>query len=200
MKKGGAGKTSTLVPLAYLAAQQGKKVALIDMDTTPSAEQWIKAAEMTGENFACDRVTAEELEPLLNEIRASGTIDYVFIDTPPGDKHVIVQAMSEADLLLMPVHIGSGDIPQLIETYHLMKLPLRANPALKHLIVVNHGGTMPAVTRDTVEAIQEGLPEANVAQTVIPYARLYALGKGSRPDSKWWHFDALWSEIQEVLA
>ncbi|MFC3832889.1 MULTISPECIES: ParA family protein [Deinococcus] len=200
MKKGGAGKTSTIVPLAYLAALTGARVALIDMDTTPSAEQWVNAAELAGETLACDRVTAEELEPLLAEIKASGLIDFVFIDTPPGDKHIIVQAMSESDLVLMPVHIGSGDLPQLLETYHLMKLPLRANPALQHLIVVNHGGTMPAVTRDTVEAIREGIPEARLARTVVPYSRLYALGKGSRPDGKWWHFTQLWDEIREALA
>lgn len=35
MKKGGAGKTSTIVPLASLAAQAGARVALIDMDSTP---------------------------------------------------------------------------------------------------------------------------------------------------------------------
>ncbi len=200
MKKGGAGKTSTIVPLAYLAAQAGARVALIDMDTTPSAQQWVQAAGLTSDRFVCDRVTADELEGLLTEIRASDTIDFVFIDTPPGDKHAIVQAMSESDLVLMPVHIGSGDLPQLVETYHLMKLPLRANPNLKHLIIVNHAGTMPAVTRDTIEAIQDGLPEAQVAQTAIPYSRQYALAKGTKPNVKWWHYDNLWREIQAVLA
>lgn len=201
MKKGGAGKTSTIVPLAYLAARAGARVALIDMDPTPSAQQWVDAAGLSGERLACDRVGAEELGPLLADVRASNAMDYVFVDTPPGDRHVIVQAMSEADLALMPVHIGSGDLPQLVETYHLMRLPLRANPDLKHLIVVNHAGTMPAVTRDTIEGIREGIPEAQVARTTIPYSRQYALAKGSRPDPvKWWHYDELWKEIQAVLA
>ena len=108
--------------------------------------------------------------------------------------------MSESDLALMPVHIGSGDIPQLVETFHLMRLPLKANPNLRHLVVVNHGGTMPAVQRDTIDAIREGLPEVRVAETIIPYSRVYALAKGNRPDAKWWHYEKLWREVQAVLA
>lgn len=201
MKKGGAGKTSTIVPLAFLAAHAGARVALIDMDSTPSAQQWVQAAGLASDTLACDRVSAEELPQLLSEIRESGAIDYVMIDTPPGDRHVIVQAMSESDLVLMPVHIGSGDLPQLVETYHLMRLPLKANPNLKHLIVVNHAGTMPAVTRDTMDGIREGIPEARIAQTTIPYSRQYALAKGMVPNAaKWWHFSKLWGEVQEALA
>jgi chromosome partitioning protein len=200
MKKGGAGKTSTIVPLASFAAQSGARVALIDMDSTPSAHQWFTAAGLGTETFACDRVTADELDPLLRDIRESGSFDFVFIDTPPGDKHGIVQAMSESDLVLMPLHIGSGDVPQLVETYHLMRLPLRANPQLQHLVVVNHAGTMPAVTRDTISAIREELPDAHVAATTIPYSKQYALAKGARPDRvKWWHYDKLWREIQDLL-
>ncbi|WP_368667981.1 ParA family protein [Deinococcus sp. GbtcB9] len=200
MKKGGAGKTSTIVPLASFAAQTGARVALIDMDSTPSAHQWFTAAELGSETFACDRVTADELDPLLRDIRESNAFDFVFIDTPPGDKHGIVQAMSESDLVLMPLHIGSGDVPQLVETYHLMRLPLRANPDLQHLVVVNHAGTMPAVTRDTITAIQGELPDARIAATTIPYSKQYALAKGTRPDRvKWWHYDKLWKEIQILL-
>ncbi|MFC4427188.1 ParA family protein [Deinococcus navajonensis] len=200
MKKGGAGKTSTIVPLAYLAAQAGARVALIDMDSTPSAQQWFQAAEMESETFVCDRVTADELDPLLRDIRESDAFDYVFIDTPPGDKHAIVQAMSESDLVLMPLHIGSGDVPQLVETYHLMRLPLKANPTLQHLVVVNHAGTMPAVTRDTIDAIREELPDARVATIAIPYSRQYALAKGTKPTAKWWHYSSLLTEVKAALA
>lgn len=200
MKKGGAGKTSTIVPLTAIAAQAGARVALIDMDTTPSAQQWVQAAGLASDTFACDRVTADELGQLLTDIRESDAFDFVFIDTPPGDKHGIVQAMSESDLLLMPVHIGSGDVPQLVETYHLMRLPLKANPALKHLVVVNHAGTMPKVTQDTIDAIREELPDVQVAATAIPYLKRYALAKGSKPDASWWHFEKLWQEVQGVMA
>lgn len=200
-KKGGAGKTSTIVPLAYLAAQSGKRVALIDADPTPSAWQWVQAAGLAGERLACDRVTASELPGLLEDIRKSGAIDYVMVDTAPGDSHLIVQAMAEADLCLLPAHIGSGDLPQLVETWGLMRLPLKANPGLRHLIVINHGGTMPAVQRDTIAGIGEEIPDARIARTVIPYNRQYALAKGTRPDAaKWWHYVNLWNEIQEVLA
>lgn len=47
------------------------RVALIDMDSTPSAHQWFMAADLGIRTFACDRITADELGPLLRDIRES---------------------------------------------------------------------------------------------------------------------------------
>ena len=164
---------------------------------------------MEGERFACERVAAEELGQMLDGIRKAGLFDYVFVDTPPGDKHAIVEAMTEADLALMPLHIGSGDVPQLVETWHLMRTPLKANPSLRHLIVLNHAGTMPAVTRETEAAIRGALPEARIARQRIDYLERYINAKGnvprfeSRPGHRkdgWWHYENLWTEVEEALA
>ena len=148
--------------------------------------------------FACQRITDEQLAPTLQQLNASGEVQYVLLDTPPVAKEVTLQSMGEADLVLFPTHVGSGDLAQLVQTLGLLRLPLKANPALKYMVVLNHAGTMPAVTRETRQVVEEY--GAAVATTEIPYRKTYIMAKGSRPTADWWHFEQLWREVQGALA
>jgi len=194
--KGGSGKTSTAVPLACMAAKTGKTV-LLDLDPTGSAAQWHAAAGLD-DLFACQRITDEQLAPTLHQLNLQGDVQYVVLDTPPVAKEVTLQSMGEADLVLFPTHVGSGDLAQLVQTLGLLRLPLKANPALKYMVVLNHAGTMPAVTRETRQIVEEY--GASVAVTEIPYRKTYIMAKGSRPTADWWHFEKLWHEVREALA
>ena len=194
--KGGSGKTSTAVPLACMAARTGKTV-LLDLDPTGSAAQWHAAAGLE-DLFTCQRITDEQLAPTLQQLNAQGDIQYVVLDTPPVAKEVTLQSMGEADLVLFPTHVGSGDLAQLVQTLGLLRLPLKANPALKYMVVLNHAGTMPAVTRETRQVVEEY--GALVAATEIPYRKTYIMAKGSRPTADWWHFEQLWREVLGALA
>lgn len=201
--KGGSGKTSTAVPLAAEAARRGP-TALLDLDPTPSASQWVDAAEMTGEHLVAERLDPRDLNSTLRQVRRSGAVEYVVIDTPPVARDVCMQAAGVADLVVLPVHIGSGDLAQVVQTLDLMELPRKGNAGLPIVIVLNHAGTMPALTRDTREAI-EGDATAQefgvrVAETTIPYLKLYAAAKGAKYNPvKMWHFGKLWNELEALL-
>lgn len=199
--KGGSGKTSTTVPLACEAAKSGTTVVL-DLDETPSATEWIDAAELTSDRLVGHQLPLEELRPTLDELRGSGAVDWVLIDTPPGRKEeaACLAAAQAADLVIVPSHIGSGDVAQLVQTLDLLAGLPRRVPVL---IVLNHASTMPAQTRATRQAI-EGVEEvqalgARVAQMAIPFNVRYLNAKGNRPTVDWWHFGELWREVRAML-
>lgn len=202
MEKGGAGKTSTIVPLAWRAWRRGHRVAVIDLDwdaeSEGSASQWIETANLASETFVSEQVRLDALPDLLQQVREAGGVDYVFIDTSPRNRHASVEAMSESDLVIMPMHIGSGDIAQLVATWKLMRRPLKTNPNLQHLVLLNHAGTQPRVTRETREAVQAVLPDAVIAQTAIPYRVEYSTAKGNVPDGLV-PFESLWKEVEAML-
>lgn len=193
--KGGSGKTSTAVPLALEAAKTGR-VVILDMDETPSASQWVEAAGLAGETLQVERLDARSLEARVNALEDAGEVDTVVVDTPPVARDVVMLAAGVADLVVIPVHIGSGDVAQVAQTQQLLALPLRANPNLQVRAVLNHTG-MSAITRETREALEGvGIP---VAVREIPYRRAYVIAKGSRPTADWWHFGELWAELRGLL-
>lgn len=194
--KGGSGKTSTAVPLAWLAAQHGRTV-LLDLDPSGSATQWHTTAGLS-DHFECRRLSHDQLGACIDELRGTGDTRWVIIDTPAVREEMITPAMGEADLVVFPVHTGTGDLGQLAQTAKLLRLPLRANPNLRYTVVINHTGRAPGVDRDTRAAIEEfGMP---VAKTEIPDLKIYSTAKGVRPNVKMWHYESLWRELQQVLA
>jgi chromosome partitioning protein len=200
--KGGSGKTSTAVPLAWQASLAGP-TAILDLDPTPSASQWVEAADMTSDNLVAQRLDPRDLSATMRDVRRSGAIEYVVIDTPPVARDVCMQTAGVADLVVIPVHIGSGDLAQLVQTLDLMELPRRGRPELPIVVVLNHAGTMPALARETRATIEadEVVQElgVKVAATEIPYLKLYATAKGAKPGVKWWHYEKLWTELRGLL-
>lgn len=194
--KGGSGKTSAAVPLAYYASNSGKTL-LVDLDPQPSAYRWMKTAQLDAiEDLDAMRSEGDLLEGVLDRARADLT-DWVFVDTPSVMRDVALQAAFQADLILVPMHIGSGDMDNLVETIRLSALPLRMRPQTKMLVVLNHTGNMPAITRRTRTMVEThaGLP---VARTEIPFRSIYAEAKGYLPTGE--HYAELFTEVQEVLA
>lgn len=194
--KGGSGKTSTAVPLAWEAAKSGRTV-LLDTDPTLSASQWAEVAGLAGGALSVERLDIGALEDRVTALEDAGDVEWVFVDTPPVAGDVVMQAAGVADLVVIPAHIGSGDLAQVAQTLALLRLPRRANPALRVVGVLNHAGTMAAQTRRTREELEAaGLVVADMA---IPYREVYLNAKGSRPTARWWHFAELWAELRGAL-
>ena len=97
--KGGVGKTTLSVHVAWELAQAGAGVLLLDADPQQSASQWAGLRE------ASPFVTVACAEPNLHRQAAdlSNRYDWILIDGPPRGDRIVKACMAAADLVVVPI-------------------------------------------------------------------------------------------------
>jgi chromosome partitioning protein len=104
--KGGVGKTTLAAALSVRAAQDSRRVALIDADRQASLNMWWRArGEPASPALLELSCTAEGLELVIAE-----GWEWVFVDTPPAIIDDIFQAVSIADFIVIPVRPSAVDL------------------------------------------------------------------------------------------
>ena len=105
--KGGTGKTTLASALSVRAAQESKRVAMIDLDPQKSLVAWWQRRGKTdnptifeGAETAADAVEALALDGW----------DWVFLDGPPNFLTVIDEMIRAADFVLIPVKPSMIDV------------------------------------------------------------------------------------------
>lgn len=96
--KGGAGKTTLVRNLAVAA---GRKVAVVDLDPQGSLSDWLEARE-SDDPTLIRGVGHDRLNDDLPQIAEAG-FRLCLIDTPPSTHSWVRDAMSLANLVLIPV-------------------------------------------------------------------------------------------------
>src|SRR5271166_2546832 len=128
--KGGSGKTTTSLNLAVLAANEGLRVLLVDLDGQQTLTWW--AAQRPHEAPRVEILTRRlrdlshedgglgEIEAKANEIVA----DLVIVDTPPSLDdwpRETLRLVGRADLALVPTGQGTPDLNSVIEWMATLK-------------------------------------------------------------------------------
>jgi chromosome partitioning protein len=116
-QKGGTGKTTVATALAVRAAQDGKSVALIDLDPQGSAAKWAKRRTSPNPTIAARQPF--ELADTLNVLRKGGA-DLVFIDTPGKIENAALETSKHAHIVLIPVRPTPLDLDAVREIKNLL--------------------------------------------------------------------------------
>lgn len=100
-QKGGCGKSTVAVNLAFGTASVKKQTALVDADEQGTCAEFYEGTEHLHIYQAGDNV--REVVKGLKE-------PFIFIDTPPHSNHIMKLAMMAADLIIIPTQPSPYDL------------------------------------------------------------------------------------------
>jgi chromosome partitioning protein len=110
--KGGAGKTTLARELAVAGVEEGRRVAMVDMDPQVGLTGWYGRR-------AADTPTLVKMPPRydLAELAQAG-VNELIIDLPPGLPAYVPTLIAKADVVLVPVRASPDDlltVPAVVE-------------------------------------------------------------------------------------
>ena len=112
--KGGAGKTTTAVYLAGVAAGAGRSpVRLVDADRQGSTAEWLRPGRSKGSTCSRPHRSGRSSGPW------TGSEGVVVVDTPPGEERIVRAALTRADVVVIPTRSGGVEPNRVVATLEM---------------------------------------------------------------------------------
>ena len=194
--KGGAGKTTICSALSVRAADDSKRVALLDLDPAESlASWWTRRGKTKNPKLFEIDATTEAIELLLSE-----GWQWAFIDTGPAKLELIEPGIAAADLVLIPTRPSAFDIEQTAITVELCEA--YGKP---YAFVLNHAQPGTKLTKSSIQFLQQN--GGIVIESPITFRQAYmsavTVGKSGPEVEKSGvarkEIDALWAAVKKLL-
>lgn len=194
-QKGGAGKTTLARNLAVEASLHGEKVLCLDLDPQGTLRAWWESREADAPAMLEADPTPLALASVLEA--ASQQFSLCVIDTPPAAPEWLTEALTAADLVLVPVRPSPDDLRAVGATIAAAK---RANV---EFAFVPSQTPYARITEEAVRVLAQygRVAPVNIAQRVV-YAECAATGLGvSETSDKKAQSEiaSVWNYTKEIL-
>jgi chromosome partitioning protein len=167
-QKGGVGKTTIAINLAYCISSKQVNVLLIDADPQGSVLQWQSIA---GSNaFGIIHHPEADFHRKADELVKG--YKHVVIDAPPGTGDITLSLLLASDLAIVPVGASLLDMFSTRETLDLIQEAKRHNRKLKGKLLISRKvvGTVPGKeARDALKPYQKKPYAMEIFKTEISH-------------------------------
>ena len=178
-RKGGSGKTTLSRALISAAVAAGRRVLLIDTDSTGVLGTWHKRAEAAGLGSPLLRSAAVEsvgaVDRRIEQVYAADTADFIFIDTAGVGAEWSDGIAVLADHIVTPVMLSTSDLDvgaQTVDWFEKLRARVDDPESLPHHHVVLNM-VDPKTTRADAALIKAAIARFPVVETVMMRRNVY---------------------------
>ena len=198
-RKGGCGKTVLAMALAGTLAEQGIDVALLDADPNGNAHRWATQTREGKPIAAYAEADAEHLAGLLPSLAERHAA--LIVDTAGFGNQAAAVAIAAADLVLVPVTPGEGDLVEAQRTVSYVNgLSRSTRRTIEVRVVANRirrGTTLSRHVLAELEALK--LPRLQTAMSeAVAYGEISFSGTVPREGTAAEEVAALLAELREA--
>lgn len=133
--KGGAGKSTATTNLAAALAQDNADVCVLDADSNRSTAKWAGDRALTDLPIVHCVEKTGNLRPVIKDLRSR--YEHVIVDTPGQDSQEMRTAITEADLVVIPVRPSQLDLDAVEGVVDLIRQAKDLNPKLKAVFLLS---------------------------------------------------------------
>lgn len=170
--KGGVGKTTLSMSVAYCLWTMGHRVVVIDADPQQSDVKW---SARRGKELPNGMMIAGQASKALHKTinPYADSHDFIVIDGPAGftsEAEAITRScIMASDLCLIPTSPSATDIEESMKTMDLIESAKVMKPDLRMLFVLNRQKDRTIIAAATYKALVEIGAANNVARSKISY-------------------------------